>query len=342
MKSIQKISIILAIMLITTHEISYAPSRGNSGGGGGTRSGGTSHSSNSSSNTALKGGAAVHSQNKQSQDAGGMAAAAGMASQNSQDSASGGSSPSSAATPAATNPMPTGAPTSEQQAAAPMANTNVPTSINNQANQPTKPDVNSPQADQINPNDKVETPEQEQAEQDRKTIAPDQDEILEQLKTIDLADNKVHSLLSMAAMDQLFNNFVYFKNFIVQNFAKDKMMRLAVEFISQIYPKEHIATMHMAPTKPDPTAKTNTQEASAADHSAPQAVTEEHTSAIPSDENNDNTLAQSADHSANTSEESSDQHAAPDTATDAAPEYHDENATADSPNQSIGDDQAAS
>jgi len=51
-------------------------------------------------------------------------------------------------------------------------------------------------------------------------------------------------------MDQLFNNFVYFKDFIVKNFEKDKMLRLAVEFVNQIYPKETLSSVTVAEEKP--------------------------------------------------------------------------------------------
>jgi hypothetical protein len=78
---------------------------------------------------------------------------------------------------------------------------------------------------------------------DKNTPSPDQDEILKKIKIIDAHDNKTDMLLSQDSMNQIFNNFIYFKNFIVNNFTKDKMVHLAIEFINQLYPQENIPTI---------------------------------------------------------------------------------------------------
>ncbi|MBV8660520.1 MAG: hypothetical protein JO129_00015 [Candidatus Dependentiae bacterium] len=92
-------------------------------------------------------------------------------------------------------------------------------------------------------------------EEDKKNIAPDQDKIVQQIKDIDSQDNEAHHLLKTDDLNQLFNNFVYFKNFIVHNFDKDKIVRLCIEFINQIYPETHKKTITVAAEKSTTTTK---------------------------------------------------------------------------------------
>lgn len=79
-------------------------------------------------------------------------------------------------------------------------------------------------------------------------IIPDQQEIIAKIKAIDDTDNHAQFILSQASMSLLFNNFVYFKDFLVNNFSKDKMLSLCIEFINQIYPAEHIKVMSIQDT----------------------------------------------------------------------------------------------
>ncbi len=256
MKTIQKIATMLTLLIMAT-QLYCSNTR--------------SHSRTSGSHSGAKGAAvgSTHSHNQQPQAAG--VAAAGIASKNSQDSGSGSSQSSQPQSTSPSSSSPVASPTANPMssaAAAPTMNA-APSTDSNQAatqapattptNTPTPVDQPKP-ADQSNAVNATETVEQKQATEDQKTIAPDQDEILQQLKTIDLEDSKTHSLFSMAAMDQLFNNFVYFKDFIVKNFAKDKMMGLAIEFINQIYPKEHVAVLTMTSTKPNTEIKNETVE----------------------------------------------------------------------------------
>lgn len=81
---------------------------------------------------------------------------------------------------------------------------------------------------------------QPSAEHTQKAEAQDQENILKTLKAIDIQDAHNKMLLTQSSMDQLFNNFIYFKSFIVENFTKEKMLHLCVEFIDQIYPKETV------------------------------------------------------------------------------------------------------
>jgi len=81
-----------------------------------------------------------------------------------------------------------------------------------------------------------------------KMAIPDQNEILHKLKVINTINDKNTNLISESSLAQLFNNFVYFKNFIVSNFEKDKIMKLAQEFINQIYPQENISSITIATT----------------------------------------------------------------------------------------------
>lgn len=76
--------------------------------------------------------------------------------------------------------------------------------------------------------------------EDAQITIPDQETILKTLQDINNQDAQNHMLLNEHSMSQLFNNFVYFKNFIVENFTKEKMIRLCIEFINQLYPKETV------------------------------------------------------------------------------------------------------
>ena len=127
------------------------------------------------------------------------------------------------------------------------------TTIDNQniPNIPTPPAINplstNPIEQQINPIKEAAkqaslTPTEENKqieiiEQDKKAEIPDQATILKTLQAIDAQSTQNHMLLTQSSMDQLFNNFIYFKNFIVENFTKEKMLQLCIEFIDQIYPK---------------------------------------------------------------------------------------------------------
>lgn len=245
MKFISKISI--ALTIIITSQSFYITASGNrfgggSHGGGGHAAGGASiYNNNQQQQNATKvGGAAMYNNNnnQQSQSA---SLPAGLGSQNNNTStptqSSDGQS-SAAQTPLANSQLPAQAGTVLNQL---QSHANLtPETITQQNVNNVQPATNViPLANK--PEAKAEAAQQKQAIEDLKTIPSDRDEILEQLKIIDLEDRNTHTLLNLDSMNQLFNNFVYFKDFLVKNFSKDKMLRLAVEFINQIYPVEHAA-----------------------------------------------------------------------------------------------------
>ncbi|MBP6869835.1 hypothetical protein KBC04_03060 [Candidatus Babeliales bacterium] len=157
---------------------------------------------------------------------------------------------------------PIATPTEEPQAQVTTVSSPAPTQQSNDAAQntpapvepqstPSAPVSESPVVEQTSqqPEQAVQTtpvinPEAEKTtliEENKKTIVQDQDQILKTLKTIEVQNNQTQARFSESAMDQLFNNFVYFKNFIVENFTKENMLHLCVEFIDQIYPKQTVA-----------------------------------------------------------------------------------------------------
>jgi len=64
----------------------------------------------------------------------------------------------------------------------------------------------------------------------------DQEEILKTLEIINAKDAHRHQGFSEDSLNLLFNNFLYFKEFIITNFEKKKLEMLAIEFINQLYP----------------------------------------------------------------------------------------------------------
>lgn len=204
--------------------------------------------------------------------AGGMAAMAGMASsQDSGDSSGSGSSGGSGDSTTPTTPTtPTTSPAADQSgqqyAAAP--NTGVPTSVAAPtaatSTTPTTPadaaattadkstdksadKTGDKPADKTVDKDKTEDKNTDSSSPSHNEEIPaeDQDTILEKIQEINAKDNSMQNILSQSSMDLLFNNFVYFKDFIVQNFTKDKMLSLCIEFINQIYPSEHVKVISM-------------------------------------------------------------------------------------------------
>jgi hypothetical protein len=258
MKNIKKISILMAIF--TAGHMSHLIARPGMQGGSTHESGSSDH--NIDPSKAIAGKALIGPGGKSGKsDMGGMAMMAGMASQDSDDSGGSGSSGGSGGSGAPTTPTtPTTPPpadlSGQQYAAAP--NTGVPTSTPSAASSPTT--ATTPDASTTAP-DKAATDKSEHKDKDKKTdtdknkehsveedqknIIEDQGAILEKIKEINVKDDRIHYSLSQASMDLLFNNFVYFKDFIVTNFTKDKMLTLCTEFINQIYPNEHVKVISM-------------------------------------------------------------------------------------------------
>lgn len=276
MKNIQKI-VILFTILIASYQISYAPPRGggnaarptrNRAGGGGAQ---TRSNTNTEGNSRARGGAVIHRNNQESQTTptrrGGALAAGAFAGNQAAQTSEEGAATEEASYPAETTPVMPAIPTDNSQVPYTITQTNnaAPESPRNNEIHPEQENYREQhfenQNDIVN-NDTPEAEKQEQAALDIQTIAPDKDEILNQLKAIDSINNKFHAIISSSAMDQLFNNFVYFKNFLVQNFPKEKMMALATEFINQIYPAEHTPAITIAASQPAMTQDTsNTQAA---------------------------------------------------------------------------------
>jgi hypothetical protein len=63
-------------------------------------------------------------------------------------------------------------------------------------------------------------------------------DILQKLASINNMDVQNINAVEDSSYSLLFNNFVNFKNFIVNNFSKSKFQKLCKEFIDQIYPEE--------------------------------------------------------------------------------------------------------
>ena len=252
MKFISNMSIVLTIIM--TSQLSYITASGNrfgggSHGGGHAAGGAAAHNNNQQQQNAAKaGGVAMYNNNQQSQSA---PLPASLGSQNN----------SATTTPTQSSTM------QSPVAQTPVVNSQLPTQAGTILNQlQTHTDISPEPTNQQNvnntqtaqnvvplantPEEKAVTAQQKQTIEDLQTIPSDRDEILEQLKTIDLEDRNTHTLLNLDSMNQLFNNFVYFKDFLIKNFSKDKMLRLAVEFINQIYPVEH-AAITMTSSKTD-------------------------------------------------------------------------------------------
>lgn len=284
MKSIQKTSILLIIMFISHSFYMIAfPSRSGGGSSRGSSTAARGSSSNRSSATArsagfnrgdgntaspkaLAGGASIRNNNQQHQKAGaaGMVAMA-SANQSAEDSEYSEPTESSEAPQDQTQaPIYQNMEEQPQQqySSMPMDNFGEPMHNSfdsrqeqgqpfNENFQQQSPQEEAPQdnLEQDNIAEKAELSPAELIAHDKKTIAPDKDEILKKLKMIEQIDSKTNILLSEKSLDQLFNNFVYFKNFIVTNFSKDKMLSLCTELINQIYPKEVTPIITMTPEK---------------------------------------------------------------------------------------------
>lgn len=281
MKNIKKISVLMAIF--TTTGLSHLIARPSASNAATNNSQGSqSHTINPTKAIA---GAALVGPGGGSGDkskTAGAAALGSMASQSSGDSSgsgsSGGSSGSSGAPttpPAPATPAPNDQ-SGQQYAQAPV--TGVPTTVPN-ATPATTPvnDVTTatPAAvdkknDQDNHTEKKDEEKTEKKAEENKdttiidsdnSVIEDQDAILEKIKEINHKDDIAHQALNQASMDLLFNNFLYFKDFIVQNFSKDKMLNLCIEFINQIYPSEHVKVISMnnitPPSTPSDTASTS-------------------------------------------------------------------------------------
>lgn len=63
-------------------------------------------------------------------------------------------------------------------------------------------------------------------------------DILQKLASINNMDVENINAVEDSSYSLLFNNFVNFKNFIVNNFSKSKFQKLCKEFIDQIYPED--------------------------------------------------------------------------------------------------------
>ena len=275
MNIIQKISIALVIIVSELSCLTAAPNRQSS-----SRS--TSHAGGEQ-HTAAKGATAHSNRNQPNQAAVGGAA---IARTNNQDAQQSDSLTSPATSPSDTQTSSPDSQSSDQRTPLTQnfaSNSNKSQNPGRELNQLKKSDDNSPQFDKQtetnsekqeieNANDSS-TEKEKQTLEDLKTIPSDQEEILEQIKTINLQDSATHSLLTMASMDQLFNNFVYFKEFIVKNFEKNKMLRLAIEFINQIYEKENIPTITLkSSTTPSPDSKNSVNPVPTPEESTPQAT----------------------------------------------------------------------
>lgn len=196
----------------------------------------------------------------------GMAMMAGMAAQNSDDSDGSGSSGGSGDSGAPTTPTNPTTPSpsdvsGQQYAAAP--NTGVPTTNNSSATAttPTSATTSTTDTDKDKKTDTDNKDKNKKAdadtdknkkeeknntiELDQNTVVEDQDAILEKIKEINDKDAKNQLDLTQASMSLLFNNFVHFKDFIVQNFTKDKILSLCNELIDQIYPSDQVKVISM-------------------------------------------------------------------------------------------------
>ncbi len=276
MKNIKKISVLMAIF--TTTGLSHLIARPSSSNAATNNSQGSqSHTINPTK--AIAGAALVGpgGSGDKSKTAG-AAALGSMASQSSGDSSGSGSSGGSTGSSGAPTTPPTPATpapndqSGQQYAQAPV--TGVPTTVPN-ATPTTTPISDATTAtpaavDKKNDQDNhTEKKAEEKAEENKDTIIidgdnsviEDQDAILEKIKEINHKDDIAHQALNQASMDLLFNNFLYFKDFIVQNFSKDKMLNLCIEFINQIYPSEHVKVISMnnitPPSTPSDAASTS-------------------------------------------------------------------------------------
>ena len=267
MKNIRKISLLLVMILM--NQTFCITARFGSGGGfsGGGRSGSRSKESGrdaerfestdssgaSSHKAAIGGGLHGKNQQQQQQKAAVGLGAASMASQNNDDSdgssndGSDSGSTGSQGPPQMDGPMHQNEGNQNQGSTGYVGSDDVPTSISHQQGESyNQEDRNKDQQNQKSNEKKFQ---ESLIARDKKTMAPDQDKILNRLRNINIQDEKIHYLLTQNSMDQLFNNFIYFKNFIVDNFDKDKMIHLATEFINQLYPNENIPTINMQPEK---------------------------------------------------------------------------------------------
>lgn len=277
MKNIKKISVLMAIFTTTglSHLIAR-PSASNA-----TTNNSQSSQPHTINPTKAIAGAALIGPGGGSRDkskTAGAAALGSMASQSSGDSSGSGGSGSSTGSSGAPTTPPTPTPTTpapndqsgQQYAQAPV--TGVPTTVPN-ATSATTPvsDVTTTTATPaaVDKKNDQDNNTEKKAEENKDTtiidgnnsVIKDQDAILEKIKEINHKDDIAHQALNQASMDLLFNNFLYFKDFIVKNFSKDKMLNLCIEFINQIYPSEQVKVISMnnitPPSTPSDTASTS-------------------------------------------------------------------------------------
>jgi len=174
----------------------------------------------------------------------------------SSGSGSGSSDPSTPSTPAPT-------PAASPVGVGPSANSGAPTSVpsSTPSSNSATPASDTPSADNTNTEKSADktadttstdvdkkTPDATLLEENKTTITDDQADILAKLQSIDMQDKKNHMLLTLDSMNQLFNNFVYFKDFIIHNFSKDQMLSLCTELINQIYPVSQLPAISTVTT----------------------------------------------------------------------------------------------
>jgi len=85
-------------------------------------------------------------------------------------------------------------------------------------------------------------------------------DILQKLASINNMDVENINAVEDSSYSSLFNNFVNFKNFIVNNFSKSKFQKLCKEFIDQIYPEDDtdIIDFGASVITPEPVVTTST------------------------------------------------------------------------------------
>jgi len=248
MKHIKNIAIYLTILaLVEQSELHAVGGHGAPNIAGGNN---IDHSSSHSAPTAAIGAAAYHSNQQSAMDGAGAGAAAGMMSGGGSSSGSGGSgggSGSGSSTTPTTPALPTADAPNQQYS--PGVNTGVPTTVNSSnsiaaqvataaaAATPATPDATAAKKDEKDAT--TQLADELTAKRDEDTIV-DEKELLDKINAISVHDEKIGMLLTQDSMKLLFNNFVYFKDFIVRNFTKEKMLSLAAEFIDQIYPVDKV------------------------------------------------------------------------------------------------------
>jgi hypothetical protein len=85
-------------------------------------------------------------------------------------------------------------------------------------------------------------------------------DILQKLASINNMDVENINSVEDISYSLLFNNFVNFKNFIVNNFSKSKFQKLCKEFIDQIYPEDddNVIDFGVSVITPEPVATSST------------------------------------------------------------------------------------